>query len=104
MAPKLFGLKGAAKTLCYAFGAGAGFLNAVTDQPLGVRRTIPLRLHGRIDTFFVPILLLLPWATGALKQQNARRYFISFFNAALTNYLLTDYNTYGRGEAATSEE
>jgi hypothetical protein len=40
---------------------------------------------------FVPALPLLPWATGALRQLNARRYFLSFFTIALANYLLTDY-------------
>jgi len=46
----------------------------------------------------VPALLVLPWVTGALKQRNARRYFISFFAIALTNYLLTDYKAQERVE------
>ncbi|CAA9571910.1 MAG: hypothetical protein AVDCRST_MAG86-1836 [uncultured Truepera sp.] len=34
--------------------------------------------------------------TGAFKQRNARRYFLSFFGVALANYLLTDYRVYER--------
>ena len=44
---------------------------------------------------FVPMLLLLPWATGALEQRNARRFFGSFTAIVLTNYLLTGYNASG---------
>lgn len=100
LAPTLFDLKGPSRTLSYAFGVSAGILNALTDHQLGVRRVIPSRLHGRIDTPFVPMLLLLPWATGALEQQGARRYFTSFFLAALANHLLTDYDAHESGVAA----
>ena len=53
---------------------------------------MPFRLHGQVDTPFVPTLLLLPWATGALKERDARRFFFSFTVVVLTNYLLTDYD------------
>ncbi len=57
---------------------------------------IPLRVHGQLETPFVPALLVLPWMLGALEQRNARRYFLSFFGIALTNYLLTDYKAQER--------
>ena len=41
---------------------------------------------------FVPTLLLLIWATSALKQRNARCFFYAFTAVALTNYLLNDYD------------
>ncbi len=91
-APSLFKLTGAARTLCYVFGGAAGVLTALTDQPFALSRVVPFRVHGQVDTPFVPTLLLLPWATGALKQRPARLFFFSFFSAVLTNYLLTDYN------------
>lgn len=91
-APTLFGLKGAARTLCYVFGVAAGGLTALTDQPLSLKRVIPARVHGQVDTPFVPTLLLLPYLTGALKQRNARLFFFAFFSVVLTNYLLTDYS------------
>ncbi len=94
LAPSLFHLKGPARNLCYAFAATQGIINTFTDHPLGLKPLIPLRLHGQLETPFVPALLILPWVTGALKQRNARRYFISFFGVALLNYLLTDYKAY----------
>lgn len=96
LAPSLFGLQGAARVLCYTFAGTQGVLNALTDHPLGLKRVIPLRVHGELETPFVPALLVLPWLTGALKQRNARRYFLSFFSIAIANYLLTDYNAYER--------
>ncbi len=90
LAPRLFGLGGKARRLCYAFAGFQGLINALTDHPLGLKRVIPLRVHGQLETPFVPALLVLPWMVGALEQRNARRYFLSFFGIALTNYLLTD--------------
>ena len=92
LAPTLFGLRGSARALCYAFAATQGVLNVLTDQPLAWKRVVPFRVHGQLETPFVPSLVLLPWALGAFRQENARRYFISFFGVALANYLLTDYN------------
>lgn len=92
LAPRLFGLTGAARTLCQAFAASQGILNALTDTPVGLKRAVPLRVHGLLEVPFVPSLLLPPWLTGALKQKNARRYFVTFFLVALANFLLTDYN------------
>ena len=91
-APSLFGLKGAARTHCYLFGGAAGVLTALTNQPFAWRRVVPFRVHGQVDTPFVPTLLFLPWATGAFKQRNARRFFFAFTAVVLANYLLTDYD------------
>jgi len=92
LAPILFGLKGPAKTLCYSFAAAQGLLNAFTDQPWALKRVVPFRVHGQLETPFVPALLVLPWLRGALKQPRAQHYFVSFFMVALANYLLTDYH------------
>lgn len=73
LAPDLFGLSGSARTLCYAFAVTQGVLNALTGHPLGLKRLIPLRVHGQCEPPFVPALVLLPWLTGALKQPSARR-------------------------------
>lgn len=103
LAPRLFGLAGPARTLCYAFAATRGALNALTDHPLGLKRVVPLRVHGQCETPFVPALLLFPWLTGALKQPRARRYFLSFFCVVLANYLLTDYNANEPGHPAPAD-
>lgn len=100
LAPSLFGLKGSARTLCYAFALTQGVINTFADHPLGLKREIPFRVHGQLETPFVPVLLLLPWFTGALKDSRARTYFFSFFTIALANYLLTDYKAYEKKGAA----
>lgn len=102
LAPSLFGLKGTARTLCYAFGASQGILNIFTNQPLALKKIVPFRIHGQLETPFVPSLLLLPYLSGALKERNARPYFISFFGIALANYLLTDYRAYEKGGSRKS--
>ena len=91
LAPRLFSLRGPAKTLAYAFAGSQGLLNALTDHPLALKRWVPFRVHGQIETPLLPALLVLPWATGAFRQRNARRFFGAFFTLALANYLLTDY-------------
>lgn len=96
LAPSLFGLKGPSRMLCYAFAGTQGVINALTDHPLGLKRVITFRVHGQLETPFVPALLVLPWVTGALKQRNARRYFLSFFGITVANYFLTDYKAYER--------
>ncbi len=78
-----------------------GFVTLQTLAPtlFGLKKVIPFRVHGQLETPFVPALLVLPWLTGALKQGNARAYFFSFFSIALTNYLLTDYKANERETA-----
>ena len=104
LAPGLFGLTGAAKALCYFFGGTQGVINALTDNRLGVKRLIPLHVHGQLETPFVPALLVLPWLAGALRRRNARNYFLAFFGIALLNFVLTDYQAdrrrAGRGSAS----
>ncbi len=68
LAPSLFGLKGTARVLCYAFSGTQGIINALTDHPLGLKRVIPLRVHGELETPFVPALLVLPMLTGPLSS------------------------------------
>lgn len=94
LAPTLFGLEGPARAICYSFAASQGLLNALTDHPLGLKKVVPLRMHGKLETRYVPAILALPWLTGAFKQRNARLYFGAFFAMAVTNDLLTDYNAY----------
>jgi len=94
LAPTLFGLEGPARTIGYSLPASQGLLNALTDHFIGISKLVSLRMHGKLETPYVPAILLLPWLTGAFKQRNARIYFGTFFAMAVTNYMLTDYNAY----------
>jgi hypothetical protein len=94
LAPTLFDLREPARSIAYGFALSQGLLNMLTDHPVGVKRVVPLRVHGQLEVPFVPALLVVPLLAGALKQRNARRYFLSFFAIAATNFVLTDYNAY----------
>ena len=90
IAPLLLGLKGSARTLSYLFGAVQGSLNAVTDQPLALRRLVPFRTHGTVELASLPLFVLLPWLTGASKDAKARRRFLALGVVLVTVYNLTD--------------
>ena len=92
LGPRIFGLNTTARNISYGFAAAAGLLNGATAHGLSPYPAIPAKLHGQADVPFIPVLLLLPWVTGALKRRNARRFFACFFLLALTNFLLTDYD------------
>lgn len=89
--PTLLKLNKKARTVSYAFAGTQGLINTFTDHSLGVKPLIPFKLHGQLEAPFIPALLVLPWATGALKKPKARIYFFALFGIALTNFLLTDY-------------
>lgn len=99
LAPSLFGLKGSARSLCYGFAATQGIVSTLTDYPLGIKRIIPFRRHGQLETPVIPALILLPWVTGALKKGKARGYFLAIFAVSLATYLLTDYRANEKGES-----
>jgi hypothetical protein len=74
-------------------------VNALTDHPLGIKKLVPLRVHGQLETPYVPTLLALPWMTGALAQPRTRCYFLSLFAIAASNFLLSDYMAYERPQS-----
>jgi hypothetical protein len=47
-------------------------INALTDQPLALKRIVPFRTHGTIELLSGPLLVALPWLTGVLKDPKAR--------------------------------
>lgn len=100
-APSILGLKGAARRLAYFFGGTVAVVNGLTDNRFGVKRVIPFKVHGAIETPFVPALLALPLVCGAMKERRARWFFLSYFVVAAAHYLLTDY---GSGETSDRPE
>lgn len=91
LAPKLFNLKGNARTICYGFAAMIGLTNSLSQHGVALKRLIPMSVHGKLEMGLVPSLLLIPAATGALKERNALRFFSLYFIGALTTFLLTDF-------------
>lgn len=91
-APKLLGLKGAARTLSYLFGATYAVVSALTDYKPAIKRVIPFRVHGLIEICSVPALLALPLMLGAWKQAKARNFFLALSATVVTVYSLTDWD------------
>jgi hypothetical protein len=98
-ASSLLGLNGPARALAYLFGGAQGSLNAVTDQPLALRRIVPFGTHCTIELSGGPLFvalplalpLALPWLTGALKEPEARAYFLILGAVLVAVYGLTDW-------------
>lgn len=91
-APSLLGLNGPARTLPYLFGAVQGVLNALTDQPLAVKRLVPFHTHGRIELASAPAFVALPVLTGAMKEGKAHGFFLGALGLLTAVYLLTDWD------------
>jgi hypothetical protein len=93
-APSLLGLNGAARALAYLFGGAQGGPNAVTDQPLALRRIVPFGTHGTMELssgpLFAALPLALPWPTGAPKGPEARAYFLILGAVLVAVYGLND--------------
>jgi len=65
-------------------------LNALTDQPLALKRLVPFRTQGTIELLSGPAFVILPWLTGALEDPRARNYFLALGAVLVTVYNLTD--------------
>lgn len=90
--PAALELDPAARATSHAFSALVTVLSAFTNYPLALRRVVPLRMHGALETPFLPAVLVVPWLTGAMRQRKARLYFTSLFAMAATTYMLSNYN------------
>ena len=69
----------------------------VAEQPLAAAHVVPFKVHGIMEIPVIPSMLILPWATGAMKQPKARYLFFAMFGLALTSFLLTDFNAHQNG-------
>lgn len=90
--PAALGLDKRARTTGYALAGMATALSLFTDYPPSLKRVVPFRMHGVVETPFVPAVLAAPWLAGALRQRKAMLFFSSLFAVAATTYMLTDFN------------
>ena len=89
--PRLLGLSPRARLVFGAFGVLQGTLNAITDQPLAVRRVVPFQRHGQIEKAGGPVYALLPVLAGAVTDKRDRAYWLAMGAVLVTNFNLTDY-------------
>ena len=90
--PALLGLEGPARRIPAVFALMQGGINALTDQPVGVKRLIPLRTHGWIEAATIPALAGVVVVSGALDTTRAKVYFGAMGLALGVIYALTDWN------------
>lgn len=60
LAPSVLGLQGVARSLCYGFAANIIVTNALTKHSLGLKKLVPLQLHGQTEIPIGTLLLVLP--------------------------------------------
>jgi hypothetical protein len=89
--PPLLGLRGAARAIQMAWGAGQGALNALTDQPYALRRAVPFRRHGQAEAVALPALVATVALLRPFGQRRATPFLGGLLTALVTNYALTDY-------------
>ncbi|GAB3335292.1 hypothetical protein GCM10027299_44160 [Larkinella ripae] len=95
-APSALGLNGQIVKTYQALGAGFLAVNALTDTPVALKRVIPLPDHQKMDAVILTGLSLLTLASFIRKDKRALGFHLGFLGAAITNYLLTDYQAGSR--------
>ena len=90
--PVLLKINPRIRNLSWAVAATQGTINALTDHPLGLRRIIPLRIHGWLELAAAPAVIALPPLTGAVADRRARTAWLTALALLATNYTLTDYD------------
>lgn len=90
--PAALDLDGPARATSYAFSGLVTAMSAFTNYPPSIKRAIPLRVHGALETPFLPAILAVPWMVGAMRERKARYFFGGLFAIAVTTYMLSDYN------------
>ncbi len=97
--PELLGLGVRARAVSTLLGASYGATTAVTDTPIGVKPLISFPLHGAMEKPFIAAMLGVPWLTGACKGPKAKLFFLGCAAMAVANYLMTDFEAQGEGQA-----
>lgn len=60
-APGVLGFTGLSAGLCYGLAAIHLLMTLLTDFPLGVRGTVPFRLHRAVEVVVGLALVVVPW-------------------------------------------
>jgi hypothetical protein len=82
------------------WAAGYSALSALTDYPLGVRRTLPFRTHGVLDFAMTPLIPALPWLLGFASDRRARNFFLGLAAISAIVSALTDWKAQPSTRAA----
>ncbi|WP_234736328.1 hypothetical protein [Tellurirhabdus bombi] len=94
--PAILGINPTAVKTYRAIGLGFLTANALTDTPAGIYPVISLPTHKKVDAASILSQSLLTFAPFIRKDQTALNFHLGFLGAAITNYLLTDYQSQPR--------
>jgi len=94
-APYAFPMPAAARRLFESLAASYTGVSALTDYPLGVRRTIPFKAHGATELAIAAALPAMPWVLGFSENRAARNLCFGLTALTLVVAALTDWK--GRG-------
>jgi hypothetical protein len=72
-------------------GMNLAVYNALTDQPLAVKKVIPYQTHYRIDVANVALLALLTLHKSIRSDKRALRFHLGLVSLAALNILITDW-------------
>lgn len=90
--PSLLGLNDQATKTYQGLGSGFLAMNALSDTPVGIKRTISFKGHQQADAAFLTGLSLLIFSNFIHKDRKVLSFHLSFLTVAITHYILTDYN------------
>lgn len=90
--PTLLDLPPRSRWMFGALGLVQGTLNAMTDQPLALKRAVPFRTHGRIELASGSAFVALPLIAGAIQTPRSRAFFLMALASLATVYRLTDWD------------
>ena len=91
-APALLGVNKNAMKIFGATGSGLLLLNALTDMPYGIKRTVSFKDHQMVDKLLLSGLLRILFLKSIRRNKKALWLAVGFLGAGLANYLLTDYD------------
>lgn len=91
VAPTLFGLSGIPAIISYALSVIHLGLTLLTDFPLGIVKTVPLKIHSTIEFLVSFTLVALPWLLGFASVVTARNFYIAAGVIIFITWLVTDY-------------
>lgn len=98
LAPLLFGLTGAAAVLAYALAVVHLTLTMLTRFPDRIHRSVPLALHGIVETAVGPALVVIAFASGW--QGASRLFYIAAGAVILFVRIFSAYDHPSEAEAA----
>lgn len=93
LAPSLFALTPTVATISYLLGIIHFILTFFTKFSLGVKKIIPLRIHGFIELIVGIVLILMPLLMGASLTFYDSLFFIITGVAILLVWMLSRYKT-----------